>query len=178
MDLFGGQTRAATCKLDLDAMAKTGMPISRILKVFEGENVNLPAGAISLEDRYIVLHAPCKFESLADIENVLIGYKENVPIFLGNIAEISLDHLPREEYFRTGAADGVQLSIRKQSGHNKVEIKQKIKEQMVRVKKALPASISITIRSDQSKQIIGSIGSAASAPGREVSWPFLFFSCS
>ncbi|MBW8003606.1 MAG: efflux RND transporter permease subunit [Planctomycetes bacterium] len=84
-------------------------------------------------------------------------------MFLGDIAEISLDHLPREEYFRTSAADGVQLSIRKQPGHNTVEINQKIKEKMVRIKKALPASISIAIQSDQSKQIIGSIGSVATA---------------
>lgn len=42
MDLFGGQTRAVTCKLDVDAMAKTGMPITRILEVFEVRECKSP----------------------------------------------------------------------------------------------------------------------------------------
>jgi HAE1 family hydrophobic/amphiphilic exporter-1 len=142
---------------------KSGIPITRILRIFEGENINLPAGSISVEDRYIVLRSLGEFTSLGDIESILLGYNDGVPIYLRDVAEVSLGHLPREQFFRTETADGVQLAVRKQPGHNTVDINRDIKLQIERVREKLPPSIEIGIQSDQSRQILNSIGSVGAA---------------
>jgi HAE1 family hydrophobic/amphiphilic exporter-1 len=163
IDVFGGKIAAVTCKLDLDSLVKSGIPITRILRIFEGENINLPAGSISVEDRYIVLRSLGEFTSLGDIESILLGYNDGVPIYLRDVAEVSLGHLPREQFFRTETADGVQLAVRKQPGHNTVDINRDIKLQIERVREKLPPSIEIGIQSDQSRQILNSIGSVGAA---------------
>jgi len=163
VEVFGGKIAAVTCKLDLNSIRKLDIPILRILRVFEAENVNLPAGSISIEDRYIVLRALGEFTSLRDIENVLIGYKDTVAVYLGDVAEVSLGHLPREQFFRTESGEGVQLAVRKQPGHNTVDINRMVKEQIHRLRRKLPPSVEVKLQSDQSDQILNSIGSVARA---------------
>jgi len=161
--VFGGRIAAVTCTLDLNSIRKLNIPILNILRVFETENVNLPAGSISVEDRYIVLRALGEFGSLRDIENVLIGYRETVPVYLGDVAEVDLGHLPREQYFRTEDGEGVQLAVRKQPGHNTVDINREVKDQVRRLQQKLPPSVEVKVQSDQSTQILNSIGSVARA---------------
>jgi len=163
VEVFGGKIAAVTCTLDLNSIRKLDIPILNILRVFEGENVNLPAGSISVEDRYIVLRALGEFTSLRDIENVLIGYRETVPIYLGDVAEVDLGHLPREQFFRTESGEGVQLAVRKQPGHNTVDINREVKNQVRRLRHKLPPSVEVKVQSDQSTQILNSIGSVARA---------------
>ena len=163
VEVFGGKIAAVTCKLDLNSIRKLDIPILRILRVFEAENVNLPAGSISIKDRYIVLRALGEFTSLRDIENVLIGYKDTVAVYLGDVAEVSLGHLPREQFFRAESGEGVQLAVRKQPGHNTVDINRMVKEQIHRLRRKLPPSVEVKLQSDQSDQILNSIGSVARA---------------
>jgi len=161
--VFGGKVAAVTCTLDLNSIAKLDIPILPILRVFEAENVNLPAGSISIEDQYIVLRTLGEFTSLGDIKNVLIGYKQTVPVYLGDVAEVSLGYLPREQFFRTESGDGVQLAVRKQPGHNTVDINRMVKDQVDRLRQTLPPSVLVKVQSDQSTQILNSIGSVARA---------------
>jgi HAE1 family hydrophobic/amphiphilic exporter-1 len=163
VDVFGGKIAAVTCSLDLDSLAKLEVPILRILQIFQGQNVNLPAGAISLKDRYLVLRALGEFSGLRDIENVLLGYREGVPVYLRDVAQVRLDYLPREQFFRSESAEGVQLSVRKQPGHNTVEINRQVQKQVEALRAALPPSVQVKVQSDQSRQILRSIGSVAEA---------------
>jgi HAE1 family hydrophobic/amphiphilic exporter-1 len=163
VDVFGGRVAAVTCRLDLDSLAKLQIPILQILRLFEGENVSLPAGSISLEDRYVVLRTVGEFGSVADIENVPVGYRDGVSVYLGDVASVRLDHLPREEFYRARTSDAVQLSVRKQPGHNTVDINRRVTDRIERLRGSLPPSVQIEVQSDQSRQIVNSIGSVAGA---------------
>ncbi|MEW5818338.1 MAG: efflux RND transporter permease subunit, partial [Spirochaetota bacterium] len=100
VDIYGGKIAAVTCQLDLDSISKKEISILQILKVFQGENINLPGGSLSLKERFIILRTLGEFRNLDDIGNVLVGYRENVPIFLKDVADISLSFLPQEEFAR------------------------------------------------------------------------------
>jgi HAE1 family hydrophobic/amphiphilic exporter-1 len=163
VQLFGGRITAVTCSLDLVALSKLGIPISRILRVFEGENVNLPAGAMDLKERHVVLRALGEFRSLRDIENVLVGYREGVPVYLGEVARVRLGSLPREQFFRAGEAPGVQLLVRKQPGRNTVDVNRAVVATLARLEGRLPPSVKVQVQSDQSWQILNSIGGVAGA---------------
>ncbi len=163
VDLFGGRTAAVTCKLDLDGIARLDIPITQVLRSFTGQNVSLPAGAIGLQDRYLLLRALGEFGALEDLRNVLVGYREGVPVYLGDVAEVSLGALPREQYFRTASGDGVQLQVRKQPGYNTVELNRRVRAELKRLERELPPSLEVTVLSDQSRQILDSIGSVAGA---------------
>lgn len=163
VSIFGGQEQAVLVKLDLDAIGKLDISITQILRIFQGENISLPAGTMSIEDRHMTLRTIGEFESLDDVRYVLVGYKNNVPVFLNDIAEVSLDYLPQEEFARAGSETGVILSVRKQPGHNTVQVNREVKERLKELEKRLPPSITIQIQSDQSLSVLRSIGGVARA---------------
>ncbi len=162
-EVYGGKISAVTCKLHLDAISKVKIPITQILKVFQGENVDLPAGSIRLKNKYLVLRTIGSFKRLKDIGNVLIGYNNNVPVYLRDVADIKLGYLPQEEYVLSGGHEGILVSVRKQPGHNTVEVIDNVKKTLKRIEKTFPPSIKIAIQSDQSKSIIRALGGVASA---------------
>ncbi len=161
--VYGGKEKAVMCRLDLDSLSKLGIPITRILNVFQGENINLPAGSISLDNRYMILRTVGEFERIDDIGLVLVGYKENVPVFLRDIADITFDYLPQEEFVRAFENRGVMVSIRKQPGHNTVQINEEVRERLKELQADLPPSVTVQIQSDQSQTIVQSIGGVANA---------------
>lgn len=163
VQLFGGRIAVVSCSLDLEAIGKLEIPISRILRVFEAENVNLPAGSVDLKEHHVVLRALGEFESLKDIENVLVGYRERVPVYLGEVASVRMGSLPREQFFRAGQSPGVQLAVRKQPGSNTVEVNRAVVAALDRLQGRLPPSVQVRVQSDQSRQILNSIGGVADA---------------
>ncbi len=161
--LYGGRTAAVLVRLDLESLSKLEIPIMQVLQVFQGENINLPAGSMSLTDRYLLLRTVGEFQSVEDIGLVLVGYREHVPVFLNDVAGITLDYLPQEQFVRAGGNEGVMVSVRKQPGYNTVSINDEIKDRLKSLKKDLPPSVNIQIQSDQSEAIKQSIGGVANA---------------
>jgi len=162
-DVSGGRESAVTVKLDLDAIGKKEIPIVQILQVFQGENVNIPGGNISLKDRYLVLRTIGEFATLEDVGNVLVGYRENVPVYLKDVAEIELSYMPQEVFVHAGGAKGVKVSINKMQGHNTVQVIKEVKKALEELKTELPPSVKIAVSSDQSISILESIGSVTDA---------------
>ncbi len=163
VEVYGGKISAVTCKLHLDEISKTKIPITQILQVFRGENVDFPAGSINLENRYLVLRTIGSFKKLKDIGEVLVGYNNQIPVYLKDIADIELGYLPQEEYVLSGGHEGILISVRKQPGHNTVEVIENVKETLKRIKKTFPSAIKITTQSDQSKSILMALGGVADA---------------
>lgn len=162
-EVFGGAETAVVCKLNLDEIGKYNLPITQIMQVFQGENIDLPGGSLVIEDSYVILRTIGEFASVEDIGHVLVGYVEQVPIFLKDVADISFDTLEQEEYVRAGGEDGVLISVRRQPGFNTVVVNETILGRLDVLKAKLPTSVKIEVRSDQSVSVNQSIGSVATA---------------
>jgi len=163
VELFGGSETAVICEMDLDALGKLRIPISQILAAFQGENINLPGGAIDLQRRHLVVRTLGEFESLEDIENVLLAYRGEVPIYVRDVASVRRGELPRRQFLRSGGYGGVQIMIRKQPGSNTVEVNRRVKEEVARLRKRLPPSLIVEVESDQSVSVLESIGGVGQA---------------
>jgi len=163
VSIFGGKEKAVMCRLDIEEIGKRGIPISQIQQSFRADNISLPGGSVTLDGRYIMLRTVGEFKEISDIENVLVGYKGQVPIYLKDVAEISVSNLPQEEFLRADAKEGIILSIQKQPGYNTVQVNDRVKAKIEDLKPALPPSANINIQSDQSKSILESIGGVTQA---------------
>ncbi|MCX7039678.1 MAG: efflux RND transporter permease subunit, partial [Spirochaetes bacterium] len=162
VSVFGGRKTAVTCRLDLDAIAEKQIPITQILQAFTGENVNLPGGAISLADRYLVLRTIGEFARVEDVGEVLVGFR-GAPVFLKDVAEVRLDFLPQEEYVRAAKPNAVLVEVQKMEGKNTVAVINRVKAALRRLKESLPPSVAIEPRIDYSVSIMESISSLTDA---------------
>ncbi len=162
-DVFGGSIKAVMCRLDLDEIGKREIPISQVLRAFQGENIDLPGGAITAGDRYLIVRTMGEFDSIEDVGYVLLGYRNSVPVLLRDVARITLDTARQEEFVRAGGADGITIAIRRQPGHNTVVVNDAVKEVLEAIRPTLPESIRVEITTDQSVSIIRSIGGVANS---------------
>jgi HAE1 family hydrophobic/amphiphilic exporter-1 len=156
--VFGGRRAAVMVKVGVDSLANSDVSLLQVVQMFKQENLNFPAGALELKDRYLVMRTIGAFDSIDDVGSVLVGYKGSVPIFLKDIAEIRLDYLPQDEFVRAGGKTGVYVSVQKMPGTNAVAIAKAVRAELDRLKaEALPPSVRIAIQSDQSVTVVDSI---------------------
>ena len=177
-EVYGGAETAVVCRLDLDEISKLEIPITRIMQVFQGENIDLPGGSLTIDDRYVILRTIGEFSSIDDIGYVLIGYRNQNAVFLKDVAEINLGRLPQEQYVRAGGTEGVLISVQRQPGHNTVIVNDAILERLDSLRSRLPESVKIEVRTNQAisvRQSIGSVGTAAWQGGLLAVLVLLFF---
>ena len=163
VSVYGGRELAVLCELDLDSLTKLDISIIQLMQVFQGENINLPGGTLNIDDKHLVLRTIGEFHDIEDISNVLITYRQDVPVYLGDVATVSLAELPQEQFVRTGGREGVRVAVRKQPGHNTIDITDAAKETLEELKNKLPPSVVIEIHEDQSISIMESIGGVTTA---------------
>ncbi len=161
--VFGGRTSAVMVRVNLDTMIALEIPMTQIMQVFEAENVSYPGGSLDLEDRHVVMRTIGEFESIEDIATVLIGYRGAVPIYLGDVAEITLDFLPQSEFVRTSGRGGVRLAINKQPGYNTVDVNDAVLMRLESLTGRLPPSIRFEVHENQADGVRNAIGGVATA---------------
>lgn len=162
-EVYGGAKTAVVCRLNLDDIGKLQIPVTQIMQAFQGENIDLPGGSLTIEDRYVIIRTIGEFSSIDDIGLVLVGYKEQVPIFLKDIADISLDRLSQEQFVRAGGSEGILVSIQRQPGYNTVQVNEQVLAAIEKLEERLPESVHIQVRSDQAVSVKQSIGGVATA---------------
>lgn len=162
-NIFGGQEEAVLVQLNLDSLNKLRIPITQVMQVFQGENVNLPGGTIRLADQNIILRTVGEFQTVEDIGNILLGFQERVPIFLSDLAAIDVGFKDQDEFVRTQGLEGIRLAIQKQSEFNTVQVNEAVLQELERLRPTLPPSLQIEIQEDQAEQVRASIGGVANS---------------
>ena len=163
VSVFGGTQRAVMVELDLDALIKTGIPITQVANAFGGDNLTLPAGSIDQGDRSVSLRVLGEYQSVVDVGSLLVGYQAGVPIYLREIAAISLASRPDVELATARGAEAIRLTIRKQPDANTVDVNDGVLQAIERLGAAIPDSVIVEIQENQADTVRNSIGSTVDA---------------
>lgn len=160
--LFGGYEREILVEIDKHRLEAYRLSLDEIIGRLRAENLNLPGGHI--EDRYreYLLRTTGEFANLKEVENLPLSLRENVPIYLKDIAQIRDGYKELRALSRTNKKDSVMLIIYKESGANTVIICNRINKELDKIKKMLPPDIEIHAVFDQSR-VINQIVSATSS---------------
>ncbi|MFW5826398.1 MAG: efflux RND transporter permease subunit, partial [bacterium] len=161
--VFGGRSRAVLVELDLESIGKTGVPITQVLQAFGGDNLTVPAGSVDVGDRSVALRTVADFESLDDIGSLLVGYQGRVPIYLRDLATITLDYAPREELVSARGENAVRISIRKQPDANTVDVNEAVLAALDGLGELMPRGVEIEIQENQADTVRDSIGGVVQA---------------
>ncbi len=131
-----------------------GLTMSDIATKIESFNRNVSGGKIVESDTRYVIKGVSTFSDLADIENLIVGYKATVqtasnsqemgnnsikaPIFLKNVASVEFINKDAENIVRIDSKRSLALSIYKETKFNTVKAVAQVEESLIKIKKALP----------------------------------------
>ncbi len=118
-----------------------GFGFRDLVEALERNNANVGAGYIERNGEQYLIRAPGQVLTMSDVENIVVGTREGVPVRIREIAEVA----PGEE-LRTGAAthngeETVLGTTFMLIGENSRTVSQRVAERMKEVNRTLPAGV-------------------------------------
>jgi len=114
---------------------------NELKNIISATNITIPAGEITVDDERVILEPSGSFETLEDIENMLIPVGQE-SVFLKDMAEIYEDYIsPRETIVRMNGEPAIGLHISLKDGANIVQLGEDVDMLLAEYNKTLPVGI-------------------------------------
>jgi multidrug efflux pump len=153
----GGVRPAVRIQADLSRLAAYGLGLEDLRLAISGANVSGPKGALDgLHQSYTIV-ANDQLEAASAYRALIITYRNNAPVLLSDVAQV-VDGLENEKvggWYQGKSA--VILDIQRQPGANIIDTVKRIRAELPRLQRAMPAGISLIIVSDRTDTIRASI---------------------
>ena len=134
----GGYVQQYQVDVDPNKLRAYAIPLSIVVEAVQRSNNNVGGNVVEQAGEWAVVRGVGLIESVADVENVVIGAPNGVPIYVRNVAEVKLGNA-----FRTGALDkngkeavgGVVIA---RYGVNTLEVIDAVKQKIADLQSGLP----------------------------------------
>src|SRR3989338_9091699 len=143
--------------LDGDKLSAYGITAYDVVRALQRENIELPGGRIEGNTKEYSIKIKGEFRRVEEFNELIIGYYSGATVRLKDIGRVEDGMEERRSITRFNRISSIGLGIQKQSGTNTVEVIDRIKRELVNIRKALPPDMDIKISFDQSTFIKRSI---------------------
>jgi len=162
INTIGAPTRAVNVRLNPQKLAGYGLDIQALSQALMASNISREAGNVVVNNQVIQVQAGSFLSSASDVAELVIGINQDRPIFLQDVAEITLGPDQPEQYvsFGMGPAhdlslprqSAVTITVAKQPGANAVEVAQQVIERFEHLKGTfVPEGINATVTRNYGK---------------------------
>ena len=155
----GAPKREIQIYVDPNKLEAYGLTIEGLSSTLMNENRNIPAGYIDIGSNSYNLRIQKEFGSAKEMESVIVGSRNNAPIYLRDVAQVVDGPEERSQESYSNGVQGATITIQKQTDANAVTVIKGIKKQLKAIEKDLPSDVKVTIIVDGSTDIINTINS-------------------
>ena len=147
-------------RFDPAKLSGYGLALSDLRRALQAANASTDAGALVSDNREIPVQAGSFLVDAEDIGSLVVGLHQGAPVYLADVAEITLGPDQPERYVWLGAgpaaeASGVHvqgefpavtLAIAKKPGENAVQIADQVLAQVAQLQGAvIPEGVNVTV---------------------------------
>ena len=159
VSVAGAPKREIQVYCDPAKLEAYSLSIPAISQIIAAENRNIPSGSIDIGSDTYTLRIKKEFQDPSELLDVVLGSFGGSAVYLRDVARVVDDVEEKSQESYTNGTRGAQIIIQKQSGYNTVEVIRKVKKEMARLEKNLPADVKITTVVDNSDNILRTINS-------------------
>lgn len=149
----GGFVQQYQIDVDPNKLRGVNLPLSTVIEAVEKSNNNVGGNVVEQNGQWAIVRGIGLVESVADVENIVVGSNNGTPIYVKNIADVKLGNA-----FRTGALDkngteavgGVVIA---RYGVNTLEVIQAVKQKIEALQAGLPPGVRIVPFYDRTQLI-------------------------
>ena len=161
--ISGGLEEEIQVYIDQDRLSYLEIPIEQVTQVLGAENVNLSGGRLEEGNQQYLVRTLNQFQSIDQIQNVVITIDDGNPVYLKDVANISQAYKEREAITRLNGMEAVEIAIYKEGDANTVSVADNVENRIASYKKNIPAGMSITKVYDQSTFISSAVSEVVNA---------------
>src|SRR5215203_611613 len=149
----GGYVQQYQIDVDPNKLRSVNLPLSMVVEAVEKSNNNVGGNVVEQSGGWAVVRGIGLVESVADVENIVIGSSNGTPIYVKSVAAVKLG-----DAFRTGALDkngqeavgGVVIA---RYGVNTLEVIEGVKKKLGELKVGLPKDVRVVPFYDRTQLI-------------------------
>ena len=153
----GGLRPAVRIQADPTRLANYGLGFEDLRTAIVNANVAGAKGSLDGAQQSYTIAANDQLEVAAAYKSVVVTYRNGAPVFVADVADV-VDGLENE--YVAGALNGspaVVVDVQRQPGANVVETVDRINAEIVKLKRSMPAGVTLAIVQDRTGTIRASI---------------------
>lgn len=153
----GAPERVVYVEFDPKKLEAYNITLDQVAAVVSRENIDVPVGDIETKDMEYNVTTAGEFISSDEIKNLIVGFQNGKFVKISDIAVVRDSLRDQKTIDRVNESRGVNISIMKQSDANTVQVSRKVKNELEKITKTLPADVKIFPIYDSSENIQNSI---------------------
>ena len=154
---IGLQLRQVRIGLDADKLRAFQVAPNDVMSALAKENIEIPGGRIEAATKEYSVKVKGEFPSVRDFNDLIVAWYQGAPVRIRDIGRADDGMEDRRTIVRFNGVPAVTIGIQKQSGTNTVEVVNRVKSEIEKIRKTLPPGMVISAAFDQSTFIIRSI---------------------
>src|SRR5690554_5418380 len=162
VDVRGGSRMEIGVDLKRERLSALGITINQVVSAIRNENIMLPAGNLDTGAGEFMLRTKGELEKADDLQDLVVQYRNGIPIFLKDLAEIAERKANAEYLVRIDGIQGIILTLQKQSGANTVAVAGQARKVLAELEERYP-DLNFRVLNDSSTFISDSVNSVAIA---------------
>jgi HAE1 family hydrophobic/amphiphilic exporter-1 len=161
--VVGGLEREIHVEVDQGRLEALGLDIGQVAGALQQANQAMPGGTIRKGRYRFSLRTLGEFQSIQDIEDVVLLQRKNgTRVLLRDVAVVRDGFRERNAITRYNGKEAIGIIVNKEAGANTVEVAGKIKNVLAQLREEYP-EVDIAIASDQSRFIAQAISNVLQA---------------
>ena len=158
VQVIGGERRAFRINVDKDKLKRYGLSLTTINQMIASANVEFPTGKVKGNGEQMTVRLAGKYQSMADIENLILYAKGTSSVKLKDVAEVIDASDDKIAVSRLNGVNGIGLRLKKQSDANAVDMSEATKERFsILEEKYKKEGLKFTIATDTSRPTVESV---------------------
>jgi cobalt-zinc-cadmium resistance protein CzcA len=154
---LGGYVRQFQVLVNPEMLYNYRLTINDVRQAVELSNRNFSGGILNQGAEDILIKGIGQIKTLEDLKKTVITSRNNIPVYVGDVAEVRLGHKFRREDAGHNGEAAVYVTLEKQYGSDTLKTIAAVKEALKQISRDLPPGIKLKPIYDQSILIIKSI---------------------
>jgi cobalt-zinc-cadmium resistance protein CzcA len=92
---WGGKTKTYEVAIDQRRLLNYGLSVPQVLQALSNANINVGGQTVNIGTQSVVVRGVGLIHSMDDIAHTMIASNNGVPVYIADVAEVRVEHLPR-----------------------------------------------------------------------------------
>jgi len=157
--VVGGREREVHVLVDPAALSARQLTLIDVRDAIRRRNVDVSAGTIEQGKRAFVIRTVGEFESLEEIENLLLARRDGQPVFLRDVGRVEMGYKKPTTVVRALGSSTIAVNAGRQAGTNVITVMRSLQEAVAEVNRDLlgPRGLELVQAFDQTVYIYRAI---------------------
>ena len=152
VNIAGNLEKELAIELDPQKMEYYGFSINDVISAVQAENKSIPGGILKSPAKNYTLSVTGEIKDPEVFEEIIVKH-EDVTAPLREVADVSFNWAEQKTYSRLNGKPCISISITKRAGENIIDIVDRTKEVINKLKPSLPVGTRVDISYDESQII-------------------------